>query len=98
MSYVEPEDELVELAKMGMEAEIFMTTPLGRFLEKKAKQEESDAIELLVNSDPDDAKINREMRNQIHVARMFLTWMQEAIQVGTSALQLLRQQEQDARE
>jgi len=86
-------DELIDLAKMGIDAESFMGTPLGKFLESKACNEEAAALEELVNADPDDVKSNTQLRNQIHVARMFLVWMSDSIRAGRAAHEQLRELE-----
>lgn len=84
------DDELLNIARMGMDAEVFMLTPLGKFLKGKAEQEEADALAALVQADPDDVKANTVYRNQIHVARMFLTWMRDSITAGHAALDQIR--------
>lgn len=83
-------DELLDIARMGLDAEAFMRTPLGKFLEGKAKQEEADAMAALIDADPDDVKANTLYRNRIHVARMFLTWMGDSIAAGHAAHDQLR--------
>lgn len=83
----------MDLARMGIDAESFMATPLGKFLEGKARDEEAAALEELVNADPDDVKSNTQIRNQIHVARMFLVWMSESIRAGRAAYERLRELE-----
>lgn len=91
-------DQFIAIARTGIDAEVFMRSPLGRFLEGKARAEEADALEALVNADPDDAKANRELRNQIHVARMFLIWMADAINAGRAAHEQLQEMDELARE
>ena len=79
------EDELVTLAKLGIDAEAFAMSPLGKFLIKKAESEMESATQDLISADPDDIKVNTEMRNRIHVARMFLSWLSDSITIGRSA-------------
>lgn len=90
-------DQFVTIARLGIDAETFIRTPLGRFLEGKARAEEADALIALVDADPEDAKINRELRNQIHVARMFLSWINDAIEAGQQAHRQLQEMEGLAR-
>ena len=66
-----PDDELLSMARMGIDAESFMRTPLGKFLLKKANDEIAVAIEELIDVDPTDVKEATAIRNRIHVARMF---------------------------
>lgn len=88
------DDEFLSIARMGVDAETFLRTPLGQFLEKKARREEAEAVAGLVDAAPDDVKANTELRNQIHVARMFLNWMHDAIEAGRAAHDQLRDMEE----
>jgi len=87
------DDEFVKIARLGIDAETFMASPLGKFLEGKAMKEMEAATEALIGADPADIKANTELRNQIHVARMFLTWIGDSISAGRSAHQQLREME-----
>jgi len=86
----EPDDELMSLARLGIDAEAFMGTKLGRFLHQKATDEILEATSELIAADPADAKANTDIRNKIHVANMFLVWMRESINVGHAAHDQLR--------
>ncbi len=97
MSEREELDQFVTIARLGIDAETFIRTPLGRFLEGKARTEEAAALAELVDADPEDAKANRELRNRIHVARMFLTWIGDAIEAGQQAHRQLQEMEGLAR-
>lgn len=90
------EEELLSIAKMGIDAESFIRTPLGRFLMKKADREISEATEELIAADPAEWRPNQELRNRIHVARMFKVWMSDAIEVGQHALRQLEEMEDRA--
>lgn len=90
-------DELLSAARIGIDAESFMRTPLGKFLEGKANKERAAAIEELIDADPDDVKANTALRNQIHVANIFLVWMNDSIRAGRAAHEQLRELE-DRRE
>ena len=52
---------------------------------------------MLADADPEDAKVNRELRNRIHVARMFLSWIGDAIEAGQQAHRQLQEMEGLAR-
>lgn len=97
MSTADDTDHFVAIARMGIDAETFMRSPVGRFIEGKARAEEADAMELLITADPEDVKLNRELRNQIHVARMFLVWMADAINAGHAAHAQLQEMDELAR-
>jgi len=84
------DDELLSLARMGIDAESFMNTKLGKFLQQKATSEIDAATAELIAADPTDVKANTELRNQINVAGMFLLWLTESINIGHSALEQLK--------
>lgn len=77
--------EMLELAKLGIEAEAFLRSPLGKFLRKKAEDEIDAATQELIDCAPNDFFGNRDIRNKIHVARMFLVWVSDAINIGRAA-------------
>ena len=89
------DDELLSLAKMGVDAETFIRTPLGKFLVKKAEDEIEAATQDLISADPDDVKSNTELRNRIHVARMFVVWLTDSINMGRSAHERLKEMEEN---
>lgn len=89
------DDELMSLAKMGIDAEDFIRSPLGKFLIKKAEAEINDATEDLIMADPDDVKANTEIRNRIHVARMFVVWLSESVNIGRVAHDQMREMEEN---
>ena len=84
------DDELLSLARLGVDAESFMGTKLGKFLAMKAASEIEAATAELIAADPDDLKANTVLRNQINVAGMFLTWMNESISIGRAAHEQLK--------
>ena len=88
------DDELLSLARMGVDAESFMGTTLGKFLTMKAAAEIDAATAELIAADPDDVKANTDLRNQINVAGMFLTWMRESISIGRAAHEQLKMLEE----
>jgi hypothetical protein len=81
------ENQLLAGARLGIDAESFSRSEFGRWLKSKAADEIQAATSELVDTDPDDVKANRDLRNQIHVAKMFLTWLDEAINVGRHCVQ-----------
>ena len=97
MNPVDDTDHFVAIARMGIDAETFMRSPVGRFIEGKARAEEADATEALIAADPDDLKANRDLRNQIHVARMFLVWIADAVSAGHAAHAQLQEMDELAR-
>lgn len=88
-------DRNVRIARLGIEAEAFMSSPLGLFLQGKAASEVEALTAELIDADPEDAKVNRDIRNKIHVCRMFSEWLGDGINAGLAALHQLREAEND---
>ena len=88
------DEDLLSEARMGIDAESFLRSSLGQFLTKKAEAEIEAATAELIAADPDDLNANTVLRNQINVARMFLTWLLEGINIGRAAHEKLRMLEE----
>lgn len=86
-------DPLINRARLGIEAEAFMKSSLGRYLVSTAEEQIRVLTEDLIQADSDDAKVNRDIRNDIHVCKMFLTWIEEAIDSGRLAEAQIRENE-----
>lgn len=94
MATNQDEDMMLQLAVLGVEAERFMASKLGRHLAAEADRDEQDALALLIDADPDDVKTNRDLRNRIHIVRMALNWIQATISVGQAAHIQLQEMEE----
>lgn len=86
-------DELLSIARMGVDAESFLRTPLGRFIVAKAAREEAEAIRELIDCAPNDFARNRDLRNTIHVSRMVVGWLTDAVNIGHAAHEQLQEYE-----
>ena len=75
----------MQMAKLGIEAEAFKRSALGKYLYDRAELEKEQAIKELVLVDDDDVKLNRKYRNQIKVVDLFTQWIDEAINSGNAA-------------
>ncbi len=84
----EIEEEYFKLAKIGQDAKTFLSSPLGQRLRQKAAAElEYARDELEVERDPERV---RDLQAQAGVARRFIDWIVEAIEVGAEAEDLIR--------
>ena len=83
--------DLVSIARTGIDAEAFAKSDIGRFLINKAQAEIEAEMAALVQAAPGDVALGTDIRNRIHVAQMFLTWLDEAIQVGRHAHEQLQE-------
>lgn len=86
-------DHFLNSARLGIDAEAFFTTPIGKHLKDKAAMELDAAMNELVAADPDDIKANRDIRNRIHAVSMFLDWMNKAITAGNESHRQLKEME-----
>lgn len=86
-------DELIEIARLGVDAEAFLQSPLGKYLYGQAKAEIESATQELIDADPEDGKLNRELRSRIHVARMFTVLLDSVVSCGRQAYDQLKEEE-----
>lgn len=77
-------DQLKE-AQLGIEAEQFKSTDLGRYLLARAQDDIVVAFKEWQDADPEDAKAIRAIQNKAQVAESFLNWIDEAIFNGKYA-------------
>jgi len=82
---MESDDDTLRQAKLGIEAEHFLHSALGRHLVDKAQDEINEFVDLLVEADPEDVKKNRELRNEIKVRELVGKWINDAIDSGKVA-------------
>jgi len=86
-------DPAMETARLGIEAEAFLISSLGRYLFDRAEKEIEAAVERLVDADPEDAKLGREIRNEIYRAESVMEWIINVVNDGRTAHAELRQQD-----
>lgn len=85
-------------AVLGADAEAFKRTTIGQYIWGRIANEEEALIEELVAADPDDAKENRRIRNEIYKRRTLPMFIDEAIQSGHAAQRNLEQMEASQQE
>lgn len=86
-------DYTIEKAKLGVEAENFLSTSLGRYLLDRSEVEVERLMRELVDTPTENTDANNRIRNQIAVARQFRDWVTEAIAEGRIAHDELRERE-----
>jgi len=87
---------LDDAVQLGLSAESFLGSPLGKFLVGRAEGEIEEAVEKLKTTDPEDAKAIRDLQNRIYRAESVQYWLAEAIMTGENAQQeLLDERTQD---
>lgn len=76
---------------LGIEAESFLSSGVGRFLVDRAETEVEQAINALKVADPADIEGIRKLQNMIHRGESIQYWLAECIQAGFNAEELLNQ-------
>jgi hypothetical protein len=87
------EQQELEKARLGIEAESFLHSTLGRYLMERADLEVEQATIELIKADAGDFKANRDLRNKIQVAHNFKAWLVEAITAGRVATENISERE-----
>ncbi|MBT4080647.1 MAG: hypothetical protein HOE82_08545 [Gammaproteobacteria bacterium] len=85
--------QLLDSAKLGIEADSFKSSALYRYLRARSMAECDDALDALISADPGDVQANTKLRNDIRVAEGCLAWIDEAVAAGAIAVDQLREQE-----
>ena len=95
---VSPEHMEEVRAILGADAEAFQRSNLGKYIFGCIANEEEQLIEELIAADPEDAKEQRRIRNEIYKRATFRLFINEAIQSGDVARQNLQQMEQSQKD
>ena len=82
-----------ETAHIGMDAEAFKNTPLGRWMIDKAKEDRQGIVEELILTDPTDAKTVADLQGKAVLLGLFEEWLNQAIADGIEELQYFKQYE-----
>ena len=89
---LDPNDENVATASFGREVELFLASPIGDFLLKKAAALEEDATaKLIAQAHILDRDGIRDLQTDIYRGVSFQKWLGEAILEGQAALELLKE-------
>ncbi len=89
----EGDDRELEIVRIGIEAENFLSSALGTYLIEKADKLAEDATIALILCEPDDIKGNTKHRNDITVAAQFKGWIEGIISDGYVAERTINEQD-----
>ena len=78
-------EELLKQAQLGIEAQAFLTTELGKFLLQKSDNELDEAYQQLLTVKPSDTDALLQWQGQAQTAIHFKQWLSEAILTGNYA-------------
>jgi hypothetical protein len=91
---MQSDDELlVAEARLGVEAETFLSSDLGQYLLGRAELEEQEALRRLSQVDPHDWKAVQAAQQKLSMARLVPGWIRDAIQNGRVAYLQLETEE-----
>lgn len=76
---------LLAAVALGLDAEQFMNSPLGRYLVDRIESEVYAALSELKQVDAEDPRHIRDLQNRVYRAEKILTWLDEVIQEGRNA-------------
>ena len=90
------QDETVAIIKLGIEAERFLNSDLGRYLIDRAEQDREKAIKDFKSCDLTDQSTVMRIRDAVLIPDKVVAWLTEVIQVGYVKHEELRQSEHEA--
>ena len=90
---IDDDNEDLKAVRLGIEAEIFMASPLGKHLATRAQEEIDDATNHLIKANPSDIEANTRLRNRIYVAAESIKWIQQTALEGRTAHERIKEQE-----
>lgn len=82
--------ELLAAVELGLDAQAFLGTRVGKYLVERAEAERDEAFEAIKQADPDSPKLIRDLQHRIWRAEQFQYWIAEMIQSGTLAEEQLQ--------
>lgn len=91
--------ELIRRIELGLDVEKALSTPIARYLCRRAEQHRQAALESLAGMDPEMAEGRTMIRRaQTEIAAMdrWQEWLAEAVQEGNAAQLVLIESEQSA--
>lgn len=85
--------ELLAKVELGLDAEKFLRSNVGQFLQSRALAEVEDCLIELKTADAENPKVIREIQQRIAVAECMFAWLNEAIGMASSAEHILNNME-----
>ena len=82
-------ENLLKTAQLGSETEKFLSTELGKHLQRQSEIDLENGFIEFLNADPTDTKLITRIQNQCLLAMKFKTWIDDAINAGQLAIQEL---------
>lgn len=86
-------DPLIKKAQLGIEAQTFIESNLGKYVIARAEKQIDEANMSLSTADPFDASNIAHLQSKIAVARAAVQWIAEAVNEGYAAENTIHEQE-----
>lgn len=83
------QDKLEQEIAFGAEVAGFLTTNIARYIFDRAAENKEQAVALLIDVDPEDAKTIRKLQATITLNSTVGLWLQEAIQAAVDARDII---------
>ncbi|GAC1457377.1 MAG: hypothetical protein NVSMB70_01120 [Chamaesiphon sp.] len=91
----DPEQELYDRAAFGKQIENFWSSPIGGYLRARANDCYTAGLVKLKSVDATNTADVMKAQNEVKVAEQFIDWLEEGVQEGLQALNLLEGNEND---
>ncbi|CAB4211921.1 hypothetical protein UFOVP1419_52 [uncultured Caudovirales phage] len=85
--------EMMSVVRFGIEAEAFLASPLGKYLQQRVDAEVVEAVNSLKTVDPCDHAQIVKLQNEIYRAESFSAWLADLITSGWEAEKEIRMME-----
>jgi hypothetical protein len=85
--------EMMTAVRFGIEAETFLASPLGRYIQKMVEAEVAEAVDQLKTVDPCDHAQIVKLQNNIYRAESVVAWLSNLITNGWEAEKEIRMME-----
>ncbi len=86
-------DAEFETAKLGIEAEHFISSPLGQYLVAMAQRDAREAVEEMKTVNPADMETVRSIQTKLNTPDRFIKWLSELIEEGRACAFKIEQEE-----
>jgi hypothetical protein len=89
-------NELLERAAFGKQVELFWGSAIGQYLQNRARDQYTAAVQELKTVDPTDWRAVAKLQQSMVIAENFESWLSEAVIDGAKALELLEDENADS--
>jgi hypothetical protein len=88
--------ERMKVVSLGIEAEHFALSSLGRHITARAEREREEALKQLIKADPHDVNAVQRLQNEVRVIDKVQQWIADAIMDGQAVEKAMVEEEVEA--